>query len=531
MAYDAERRGALGVALAAYGAVIDLDPERLEAWTGIRRVARAAGDVLGEARALARLGALVRDPDRAAVLLVDAADAYEHAGRVDDAITALAKAVELRPSDAATAQRIYDLLRSDLDAPGRAMLFDNLLSHRLVASALAPSTRAALLYERALHRLQRLGDREAAYTDLEQILNILPEHREALFTLARGAVEEGDARGAVVWLERFLAAARDDSRAPAARLDLAAAYEATRDRMRAVETLRRAASARPQDPLPLERLADVQLRAGDWRGAVVALRSAESRTTEPRGRGALSLRVGGVLRDLGRDPASAATAFARAAELDPLGEGTAALLSLHDAAGDRAGALQIATGEIARVRQALAADPLDARLLERLRRFLALAQERGVGEPVAEAEAVVTSLLGLLGDGPVTTARRSACVCAGGRAFPVRGDAAPGGQRIHRRGLAKPAGGGGGAVSGAAGSRAPPRRGATLDPRRRAHPWPCRGDDFDDARFGGADRSPPSKIRHPGWCSVPAPSRPRRCRSSSGGASGFSFRTPRCSNG
>ena len=55
-----------GTALAIYGSVIAADPERLEAWTGIRRVARAGGDVIGEARALARLGAVVRDPGDAA---------------------------------------------------------------------------------------------------------------------------------------------------------------------------------------------------------------------------------------------------------------------------------------------------------------------------------------------------------------------------------------------------------------------------------------------------------------------------------
>ena len=41
VALDAERRGALGSALAIYGSVIAADPERLEAWSGIRRVARA----------------------------------------------------------------------------------------------------------------------------------------------------------------------------------------------------------------------------------------------------------------------------------------------------------------------------------------------------------------------------------------------------------------------------------------------------------------------------------------------------------
>ena len=44
--------------------------------------------------------------------------AYERAGRVDDAITALAKCVELRPNDSTAYMRAYQLLRADLDAPG-----------------------------------------------------------------------------------------------------------------------------------------------------------------------------------------------------------------------------------------------------------------------------------------------------------------------------------------------------------------------------------------------------------------------------
>ncbi|HTA21816.1 MAG TPA: hypothetical protein VK989_21125, partial [Polyangia bacterium] len=59
-ALDAERRGALGAALGGYARVIGDAPDHLEAWEGIRRVARAGDDPLGEARALCRLGTLTR---------------------------------------------------------------------------------------------------------------------------------------------------------------------------------------------------------------------------------------------------------------------------------------------------------------------------------------------------------------------------------------------------------------------------------------------------------------------------------------
>src|SRR4029077_8925054 len=43
IALDAERRGALGTALALYGAVIGVDPERLRAWDRLPRARRAGG--------------------------------------------------------------------------------------------------------------------------------------------------------------------------------------------------------------------------------------------------------------------------------------------------------------------------------------------------------------------------------------------------------------------------------------------------------------------------------------------------------
>ena len=396
VAMDAERRGALGAALAIYGGIIASEPERLEAWMGIRRVARAGGDTIGEARALARLGAVVRDPTEAAALLGEAAGVYEQAGRVDDAITALAKCVELRPNDTTAYMRVYQLLRADLDAPGRAILFDALLSHRLAVATLTPAARVALLFERGQHRLQRVVDRDAAFADFKEILKIQSEHREALYELARGAIEDSDPESAAHWLVQFLAVASEDPRAPDARLDLAACYEALKDRARAVETLRRAGGLRPGDPKPLQRLSDLHLRQGEWKAAVEALRASEPRLADITERAALHLRVGSILRDLGRDAQGAAAAFRRAAELDPLGEGTRALVALHDSAGDAQGALGTVDHEIADVRRALAADPLDVRRLEHLRELLEMARARGSTAPIEEAEAAVASVLELV---------------------------------------------------------------------------------------------------------------------------------------
>src|SRR5262249_54299402 len=99
---------------------------------------------LGEARALSRLAALVRDPERAAALLEEAASAYDRAGRHDDALVALAKVIELRPDNEDAYQRLHDTIAADPDAAGHAEMFDNLLSPRLAAADRGPLERAGV---------------------------------------------------------------------------------------------------------------------------------------------------------------------------------------------------------------------------------------------------------------------------------------------------------------------------------------------------------------------------------------------------
>ncbi|HEY2728402.1 MAG TPA: hypothetical protein VGK52_00585 [Polyangia bacterium] len=397
-ALDAERRGALGGALGAYARVIAVAPDHLEAWEGIRRVARAGDDPLGEARALCRLGALARRPALAGALYSQAARLFEQVGRWEDALALWGHAAEAVPDDAAAFDRLHALLVGDLEAPGRLEALERVLTHRLAAAPLADDERVGLLLARALHRLERLGDAEGARHDFKRILNIDTRHVESLWRLARLASEAGEPGAAAACWSRFVEAAPDDPRADDARMDLASAYEATHDRARAIETLRRAAALRPGDPVPLERLVDLHTRLGEWRSAVEILRDWEEHQPDPRDRAALQLRIGTLLRDVGRDATGAALAFRRAAELDPLGAAGRELVALHDAQNDSRGAVLTIEREITELRAALSREPLDAARLARLEEFLMELGRRAASPVVAAAHAAVVEVQGLLED-------------------------------------------------------------------------------------------------------------------------------------
>ena len=392
-AFDAERRGALGAALGGYARVIGDAPDHLEAWEGIRRVARAGDDPLGEARALCRLGTLTRTPALAGALYSQAARLFEQVDRWEEALALWGRTLEVTPDDAEAYGRLHALLVGALEVPGRAEALERVLTHRLGTATLDGDERVRLLFERALLRQERLQSAAGAAEDFKRILKIDARHVEALWQIAHLAREAGDAASA---LDRFVAAAPDDPRAADARMELAAAYEATQDRARAIETLRRAAALRPGDPVPLERLVELHTRLGEWRSAVEVLRDWEGRHPDARDRAALQLRIGALLRDVGRDATGAAVAFRRAATLDPLGEGGRALVALHDAQSDGRGAVQTIEREIAELRGILARDPLDEPRLARLEDFLTELGRRAPSPVVAASLGAVAEVRMLL---------------------------------------------------------------------------------------------------------------------------------------
>lgn len=381
-ALDAELHGRMGEALDAYGRVLAVDPERLEAMEGVRRVAQASGDALGQARALARMGVLLRGAGAAARMFTDGARLFEEAGHADEAIALLWRVLEARPEDDAAADRLMVLLTAELEGRGRAESLDRLLGHKLGRLRPDGAARVPLLLDRALNRVRRLGDRAGAIQDFKRILKIAPEHEDALRELSGLALTDAAPGEAVELLQRYLAVVRDDALAAQARLDLAQAYEALQDIGQAIEVLHQASSVRPTDGQPRQKLSELSLRTGDWRSAVDTLRAWEQMVSEPTRKAQLHLRVGALLRDHGNDPRGAAMSFQLAATLDPMGDGAFALIGLYEILGDVSRRHDVLRGQIIEARRALERDPADVPRLRRLKALL---------EREAQASAAVVS--------------------------------------------------------------------------------------------------------------------------------------------
>jgi hypothetical protein len=127
---------------------------------------------------------------------------------------------------------------------------------------------------------------------------------------------------------------------------------------------------------------------------VASLRSWEAIVDDPVAKAGLHLRLGALLRDDAYDLPQAALAFRRAAELDPLGNGTRELALLHESAGDEAGRAAVMQHAIAEARLALDRDPFDVPRLRGLKQLLDSAWRDRRARDASQTVAQVLALLG-----------------------------------------------------------------------------------------------------------------------------------------
>jgi lipopolysaccharide biosynthesis regulator YciM len=313
-AIDAEAEGRGRAAAETYSKALALDPASWEAVEGLRRIAHLAGDGKGEAAALMRQGALLRDPRRAAERFAEAALLLEDQGLIDEAAAAFREVLVRVPEDDEAYRRLHDLVTGRRDAPA----LERLISFKLQATR-DPAARAALYAERAAVRLDRLERRREAIHDHRRALDLDPERVDSLRVLARLAMEEERHAIAARYLEQALTAARDDDAKADLRVELATAYESAGEAARAIEVLRAAVEARPADVGPRERLVELGLRERKLDLAIRELEGLQGLASAPAARAAIAVRIGRIERDQRHDRERALAAFRSALGLDALG--------------------------------------------------------------------------------------------------------------------------------------------------------------------------------------------------------------------
>lgn len=391
---DAEAHGDAPGALAAFVRAAAIDPSGIEALDGIRRLALAGGNLRGAAQAGMRLGTVLRTPWRAAFELRRAAVLWRQLAMAVEEKVAYFHALAREPESEEGFTALHGLLLDDGDDKG----LEDLLTLRLAVVSM-PEARLPLLIERGVLRHDRLGKQDDAIDDFKRILKIDPTERRALRELATLAAERQCHPQAIAYLERLLAIEDGPSARAALLLEVAEAHESARDPSRALDILHDVIARTPSDLSARQRLVEIQLRAGDWTAAVVALRAWEAVLPDPVAKAAIWVRIGDLQRDHGGDRGAAADAYERAAALQPLGDAVFCLAELHRAAHDPLAVRAVLSAAVADLRQALATDPLDLVRLERLRELCGLLARAPEGDRVAAlAVTTVSQLLQQLGE-------------------------------------------------------------------------------------------------------------------------------------
>ena len=314
-----EAAGRLREAGAAVTAVLRASPGDVRALEALLRLAARGGDRATEARAALALAAVTAGPDGKRELYTRAAAIFDSVGAGADLAGAVAvyRTIVADQPGATCFERLIELVRSKGDV---RTLFE-LLGDRLTwiaAGNAPPSAAVPLLSERAQLR-RTLGDVRGAAIDLDQLLAVAPEHKDALRRRADIAGELGEAAAAVALWRRYLAVETDTSARGDAELVLARTLaEDLGDVNAAIEQVERVIAQRPGDVMLRERLVGLATQGQVWPRVVRELREiARLRgTTAERARD--ELRLARVARDHLGDPAEAVAAFERGRQLDPL---------------------------------------------------------------------------------------------------------------------------------------------------------------------------------------------------------------------
>ena len=305
--------GRLAEAGRALASILAAQPDHLPALLLLRRVAGAAGDNDTVARTALRLGRTLGDPALAARALADAATLLDGPlGRHDEAGAIWRGVFDLDPLHPVAFRRAHDLLVSAGDTGG----IYELLTRKI--ESLGPSV------DVIGHRLERAGvarkrkDDDAAAADLEAILELDPNHLEALSMLAHVRLAHGDSAAAATLLRQYNESVTDPELRADAELRLAEVLHRQGHDDGAIEALDVVLTVRPEELRARERLVELLFATGDNSRGAEELERLAARRKDFAARARDELRAGRLFRDQLHDTARARQALERARAADPL---------------------------------------------------------------------------------------------------------------------------------------------------------------------------------------------------------------------
>lgn len=318
-----ELAGRLREAGTVVAGVLKTLPNDLRGLEALRRLAKRAGDDATWAQASYQLARAIGDPPARVALLRDAAGVFDR-GKVPNpelALAAYRRIIEVERG-APELERLLELLRERADVKGLIRS----ISERLTwleaqedgASQVSAAEMVPLLLERATV-MHGLGDKDAAMSDLDALLDRAASHVEALRFRADLAFNAGDVERAVQLWRRAVQHETRPARRKEIELQLAQVLaENVNDIAGAIENLEHVAESSPDDVGLRERLLALAIRASDWDRCTRDLRHLAKLRATPQEKARDELRLGLMLRDKQGDRVAARLALDRARGHDPL---------------------------------------------------------------------------------------------------------------------------------------------------------------------------------------------------------------------
>jgi len=366
LALSLEDAGRLAEALEQIQPMLDEEDQSLTALMLLERLARGADDTELQVATLIRLASAQKGTEAQVANLRQAAGLLEEGNHDDEAVTIWRQVLALEPDDEEACDRLHALYqeREEFDT------LEQLLAHRMGRSDSAG--RVDLLWERATLRLNIQEDPPAAARDLLRLLELDPDHGQALEALARLYEEDQNTDRALELYRRLADSLEERGRQREVTLKMAHLLRDAGGRgEEATQVFETYLEQNADDQEALEQVSQLYLDHGDHAGAVGALeRLGSIRGDDPAWQKENLNRIAKIYwRDLG-DLDKALATLRKLLDSDPLDlELVQDMQRLLREKGSDNAVEPLLVDTQAAVRKAMAGSPLSVDLVKKLARI------------------------------------------------------------------------------------------------------------------------------------------------------------------